>query len=119
MVTYRLFMLSLGLKMRENLNATLLNLILKLDEEPPHFTGCPLDQTINITSTSSTSNSDSEPWESPSAWDNSGYVVVSGNHDSKSSFTSGHKEVTYIATDPSGNSANCSFNVTIYGTCLP
>ncbi|XP_070547456.1 hyalin-like [Ptychodera flava] len=58
-------------------------------------------------------------WEFPNATDNSGNVTVTGSHEPGSNFTIGVTTVSYVATDPSGNTANCWFIVRIRATSKP
>ena len=79
------------------------------DDEDPTITGCP--QTISITPASS----DCTPevtWNIPSATDNCSGTLTS-NFNSGDSFPIGTTTVTYTATDLSGNSVTCSFDVII------
>ena len=51
----------------------------------------------------------------PTVTDNSWLFTVKSSHISGSAFAIGVTEVTYTATDPSGNTAGFSFNVTVKG----
>ena len=57
-------------------------------------------------------------WVPPVATDNCS-VILTATHDSGDSFQLGTTTVTYTATDPSGNSVICSFNVTVSDTEMP
>lgn len=74
---------------------------------------CPLD--ISTSEDTPGSGSATVTFPAPSASDNSGFVSVSCDHASPSSFPSGTTTVTCTATDGSGNSASCSFTVTVSG----
>jgi len=60
-------------------------------------------------------------YPTPTATDNSGVAIVSsvGGFLSGSTFSVGTTTVVYKATDPSGNSATCSFTVTVLDTQAP
>jgi hypothetical protein len=52
-------------------------------------------------------------WTSPTATDNCSAVVITSTHNSGDVFFLGTTTVEYTATDASGNTATCSFDVTI------
>ncbi|XP_071842391.1 uncharacterized protein [Apostichopus japonicus] len=80
-----------------------------VDIEPPVISGCPGD----ITETAS-SNSASVTWVDPRADDNSGVTILdSRSHFPGQVFAAGTTTVSYIFMDPSGNTAVCSFDVTV------
>ncbi|PIK57660.1 hypothetical protein BSL78_05435 [Apostichopus japonicus] len=80
-----------------------------VDNEPPVISGCPGD----ITETTS-SNSASVTWVDPRADDNSGVTILeSRSHFPGQVFAAGTTTVSYIFMDPSGNTADCSFDVTV------
>ena len=54
-------------------------------------------------------------WTPPTATDNSGMVTLTSDNNPGHSFAIGTTQVTYNATDGSGNLATCSFNVTVVG----
>ncbi|XP_070550965.1 hyalin-like [Ptychodera flava] len=58
-------------------------------------------------------------WSIPNAMDNSGSVNVTGSHEPGSNFTIGVTTVSYVAEDPSGNIANCSFSVRVTDSGKP
>lgn len=72
--------------------------------------GCPSDQTIRLTTGVTTVVA---KWKEPVITDNSGSVSVQTNFPSSKRFTVGSHVVQYHATDPSRNSAYCSFKITI------
>lgn len=79
------------------------------DDENPTILGCPTD--IDVTPASS----DCSPevtWNIPQADDNCS-ATLSSTHNSGDSFPVGTTTVTYTATDASGNTFSCSFDVTI------
>ena len=55
-------------------------------------------------------------WQQPSATDNSGgTVTISSNFNSGDIFSIGKTNVTYTATDASGNEESASFTITVIG----
>jgi uncharacterized repeat protein (TIGR01451 family) len=81
------------------------------DNEAPSISACPAD--ITVPESSSSSNSASVTYTKPTATDNSGTANVNCDPPSGSSFAVGTHEVVCTATDPSGNSSSCTFNVTV------
>ncbi|XP_072175569.1 uncharacterized protein [Diadema setosum] len=67
---------------------------------------CPDDVTAVL-------SSDPVTWDDPQATDNSGSIDSLVTSPSASDLTLGTTTVTVVATDPSGNSAECRFNVTL------
>ncbi|MBI1289172.1 MAG: HYR domain-containing protein [Flavobacteriales bacterium] len=80
-----------------------------LDTVSPIISGCPTD--IQITPDSSDCTP-SVTWAEPTASDNCSATMTS-NFSSGANFPVGTTAVTYNAEDPSGNTASCSFTVTI------
>ncbi|PIK34615.1 hypothetical protein BSL78_28558 [Apostichopus japonicus] len=88
------------------------------DEQPPNFEGVPpviacvgLDvaETIPLNGFGTTVQ-----FREPTATDNSGTASVqSRTHSPGQFFQSGTTQVTYVFIDPSGNTAECSFNIII------
>lgn len=61
-------------------------------------------------------NSEPISWHPPEATDNINEPQVVSTHEPKSEFPIGTTEVTYTAKDSAGNTAKCTFNITlIYG----
>jgi uncharacterized protein YjdB len=58
-------------------------------------------------------------WTPPTASDNSGSVDLESNFEPGDFFPVGTTRVTYTATDPAGNQATCSFDVTVVDNELP
>src|SRR5205085_2795365 len=58
-------------------------------------------------------------WIPPIASDNCGTPTVTSTHTPGASFGVGVTAVTYTATDSVGNTATCSFNVTVLDNQLP
>ena len=79
------------------------------DTEAPTIS-CPADITVNESTASA--NSANVSYSVP-ATDDSGAVTVNCDPASGSPFPVGTTEVRCTATDPSGNTASCSFNVTV------
>lgn len=77
------------------------------DTEAPVFTSCPTD----IFSCDPV-----QSWTMPTANDNCAVDTITGTHASGSTFPVGTTTVVYTATDAAGNTATCSFDVTIYPT---
>ncbi|KAJ8041072.1 Hyalin [Holothuria leucospilota] len=85
-------------------------LIIEVDQTPPVVV-CPADVT---TITEILSGGITVNFEEATATDNSGVVTLqSRSHATGSRFNTGTTEVTYTFVDPSGNSAFCSFRVTV------
>ncbi|XP_070543864.1 polycystin-1-like protein 3 [Ptychodera flava] len=79
------------------------------DIQNPHII-CPPD--TNVT-TSLRNRTTQVIWPMPNASDNSGIVHVLGSHKPGDNFNIGVTAVHYEASDPSGNTASCSFTVTV------
>ena len=103
-----------------NLTATYIQIISLEDIHVPSFVYCPSDIAVN---TSSTSCSTPVSWTSPVASDNCSSPLLSATDQYGNSiyngsvFNQGLTTVTYTATDDCGNTAQCSFNVTV--VCAP
>ena len=70
---------------------------------------------MNITKISYTGYSVNITWTPPTTTDNYGMVTLTSDYNPGDWFAIGTTTVTYTATDASGNTAMCSFNVTILG----
>ena len=82
-----------------------------VDNIPPVIRGCPDD--IQVTSPVG-ANSVIVSWTEPTVTDNSGNTpTVQRTHAPNSAFFIGLTVVTYRFSDGSGNSAMCSFDVTV------
>ncbi len=86
------------------------------DDELPVITNCPTNITL---SASSTICGAVVNWVEPIISDNCPAVSVVASHAPGSTFNSGTTTVTYTATDASGNTANCSFTVTVTDNTAP
>jgi hypothetical protein len=80
------------------------------DNLPPVFNNCPSNV---IVSTAPGQTSASVTWVAPAATDNCSGVVVTSTHQPGATFPCGNTTVTYTATDRCGNTAVCSFIVTV------
>ncbi|SFT63392.1 gliding motility-associated C-terminal domain-containing protein [Lishizhenia tianjinensis] len=87
-----------------------------LDNEAPHFTICPNDIVVNAGATACEKQ---VSWTLPIAADNCSGVIVTSTHNSGATFPVGTTVVTYTATDASGNTATCVFNVTVEDNTAP
>ncbi|MEO1434709.1 MAG: HYR domain-containing protein, partial [Bacteroidota bacterium] len=85
------------------------------DDEDPVIAGCPTDISVdnapNICGNTVT-------WTAPTATDNCSQVLTS-THNPGDFFPVGTTTVTYTSVDPSGNTATCSFEVTVNDTQAP
>lgn len=95
------------------LSATCIQTIILKDTENPTFTECP----NNITVTPNANCEAVVTWVAPKAWDNCGVKSIVSTHQIGSTFPRGITTVTYTATDNCGNTAVCSFEVNVTGTC--
>ncbi|XP_022109740.1 uncharacterized protein LOC110989561 isoform X3 [Acanthaster planci] len=81
-----------------------------IDNEPPRFSNCPA-----MASAVAATDQDmaTVTWDLPSASDNAITVTVEASHSSAVLYPLGVTPVVYLATDGSGNRANCTFDVTV------
>ncbi len=86
-----------------------------MDLVPPVISGCPTNITASLPSGCSMPVS----WTAPTATDNCGAVAVTSTHNPGAAFSKGTTLVTYTATDDYGNTATCSFNVTVNDAINP
>lgn len=78
------------------------------DNSKPVFSGCPGDITVEAnTSCGAVVN-----WTPPTVSDQC-TAALTTSHDPGDTFNSGTTKVTYTATDNSGNTSTCEFNVTV------
>ncbi|XP_022111055.1 hyalin-like [Acanthaster planci] len=87
--------------------------VIVIDNELPEFTNCPSDLEVMLMGGE---NSTLANWTEPIAKDNSGSVNVSLLSQLPSEFLIGRTLVIYTATDPSANTASCSFNVIVFSS---
>jgi HYR domain/Domain of unknown function DUF11/CARDB/Secretion system C-terminal sorting domain len=78
------------------------------DAIPPVLSNCPTNISLTTTASTATAN-----WTTPTATDNCSTPSVSSTYNSGFAFPIGVTPVTYSATDAKGNTAKCSFNVTV------
>lgn len=84
------------------------------DVTSPIITSCP----VNVSATASSACKAVVSWVAPTASDNCS-VILTSNHNSGELFSLGTTIVTYTATDGSGNSSTCSFNVVVADNTSP
>lgn len=85
------------------------------DDTLPVFTNCPVDIALAAGSNCKAVAN----WTAPSVSDNCSIATTTSNHDPSEEFAVGVTAVTYTATDVNGNSASCTFNVTVTDNVLP
>ncbi|XP_041480192.1 uncharacterized protein LOC121427594 isoform X25 [Lytechinus variegatus] len=94
-------------------NASCIFIVTVKDTEAPVVSNCPSSLTFQADNGQSMGTA---IWSMPTASDNSGMnVTMTSNYDSEDSFPIGSTTVTISFEDSSGNTAYCSFNVTIIG----
>ncbi|XP_071810840.1 uncharacterized protein [Apostichopus japonicus] len=81
-----------------------------LEDEPPTFTNCPVDQTLP---TDEGEDFATAAWTAPTADDRESSPVVESNYESSDEFPLGNTTVEYVATDSLGQTANCSFDIIV------
>ena len=82
------------------------------DSERPQIFNCPSDVTAFI---STGSPSTTITWTEPTATDNDAIASLVSNYETPASLSAGVYSVLYVAKDPSGNTAECAFQITIIG----
>jgi len=92
------------------------NLIMD-DTNPPDFTNCPLDMTINVDVDVCGSN---PIFSTPSVVDNCGVTVTqTGGIASGGTFPVGTTAIEFTATDECGNTSLCNYNLTVVDSDEP
>lgn len=86
------------------------------DNEAPVIIACPADTSV---STDPLICGAVVNWTVPNASDNCPGVIMTATHNSGDLFPTGTTTVTYTATDAAGNTATCSFDVTVNDTEAP
>jgi len=81
-----------------------------LDTISPTFSACPGDMTINADVAGCMAVA---TWTAPTEADNCTGATATSNYNSGDTLALGVTTVTYTATDASGNTATCSFDVTV------
>nr|XP_054749141.1 hyalin-like [Lytechinus pictus] len=87
-----------------------------IDVESPVISDCPSNITVEVGPMDSTSN---VSWVEPTANDNSNNVGLTSSHSPYSIFSIGDTDVTYTATDGSGNIDTCMFVITVLDNVNP
>ncbi len=87
-----------------------------LDVEDPLIGGCPADMTVSSDANSCGNN---VSWTQPIASDNCSGVALTATHVPGDFFPIGTTTVMYTATDSSGNTATCGFDVTVVDDVAP
>lgn len=82
-----------------------------VDNEQPTLSNC--NPAISITDFQSNTNDAIVTWPAPNAADNCSISSFISSHNSGDRFQVGTTLVTYTATDASGNSSSCTFEVTV------
>lgn len=85
------------------------------DSQLPVISNCP----TNIVASLGASCTVAVSWTEPTVSDNCSVASFSSNKPSGSEFGEGVTPVTYTATDTYGNTATCTFNVTVSDNTLP
>lgn len=88
------------------------NVVVK-DVTKPQIANCPSNVSVTTATCGAVVN-----WTPPAATDICG-VTLTSNFAPGATFPVGVTPVTYTATDPSGNSETCTFNVTVVDNVLP
>jgi len=86
-----------------------------LDQQAPVITGCPNNIVVN----SAEACSAAVNWVAPTASDNCPGVLLTSSNVPGSTFPVGLNNVSYTATDASGNVTNCSFTITVLDATAP
>ena len=79
------------------------------DAVKPVISGCPSDITVSANASCQAVVN----WTPPTFTDNCIGAIMGSTHSAGSTFEAGTTSVTYTATDASGNTVSCSFNVTV------
>ena len=87
-----------------------------LDTEPPVLISCPGNINVNVPTGSCSAVIN---WTPPTAEDNCSVETLESTHQPGALFSVGVTTVTYTATDASGNTAQCSFTVTLNDNQAP
>lgn len=84
-----------------------------VDTIKPVFSRCPENIVLNTSDSCATAT-----WSAPSATDNCSTPTITASHLSRTCFKVGITKVTYTAKDAKGNTATCTFNVTVKNPCF-
>ncbi|HTF16542.1 MAG TPA: HYR domain-containing protein [Chryseolinea sp.] len=85
------------------------------DMTPPTTTNCPPDITVEA----ATACTATATWTPPSFGDGCSAVTVTSSHNPGAIFSAGSNTVSYTAKDVAGNTALCTFTVTVKDRNLP
>ncbi|XP_030839163.1 hyalin isoform X2 [Strongylocentrotus purpuratus] len=92
-------------------------LVTVTDMQDPMISSCPPSQSVNTDNGLATAV---VSWTPPTAWDNSGSVSLTSHYSSGDPFPIGSTQVTYTATDGSGNSVmTCTFDIAVHDNEKP
>ena len=89
-----------------------------VDSTPPTIIGCPGNVAVS-TGPGRTTCDQVATWVAPTASDNCSGVSLSSTHNPGAVFPLGTTTVTYTARDGAGNTASCSFTVTVIDNTPP
>lgn len=85
------------------------------DNLPPVFVNCPANISVSATAGQTSA---AVTWVAPTATDNCSGVILTSSHQPGAIFPCGNTTVIYTARDGCGNTATCSFTVTVNcGSC--
>ena len=88
-----------------------------IDNFPPVFDFCPTE--VVVEPFDLVSQTAVVTWEEPIASDNCSVPKISSNFSSGDSFPAGNTKITYTATDNSGKTVTCEFEVIVKGNKVP
>lgn len=95
------------------LSSTCQQSIVLADTKAPLISNCPSDITVSPNDECSAAVT----WVAPTATDNCGIPAIESDIANGSSFAEGQTTVTYTSTDACGNTASCTFNITVTTCC--
>jgi gliding motility-associated-like protein len=98
-----------------NITECSFNVIVK-DNIGPVISGCPAGDIIMVADATCQAVAN---WTAPTVSDNCLGVTLTSSHDSGDAFPKGTTQVVYTATDGSGNTSTCSFNVMVTDSVDP
>ncbi len=98
-----------------NLSETCEFVVNVIDNQAPSIYTCPADIIVQVDN----GCEKVVTWAVPGVFDNCQNVSLTSSHTPGDTFSIGTTTVTYIATDASGNTSNCSFNVTVRDNISP
>ena len=82
------------------------------DTTKPVFAKCPENIVLNTSDSCAKAT-----WTAPTATDNCSNPTVTASHQSRTCFNVGITKVNYTAKDAKGNTATCSFTITVKNPC--